>query len=686
MRNTATKKPTSTLSKPAPPQPFGTSFGSAYSKLGDLHNLYGGLDDAAPPKPPRSTSKPAFGAPGIGGKARAPSSKVIPGQPPHTLGRKAPMASLALTGTKASMDRESIKQFVEMLKGLREEMPADLAKFAASKLVVDKAKLRLYNFSEEPKLAGLQRITDEVVHQQCSSMMEVKDLIPAANLKSHITPDNLNQGQVGDCYILGSLSVLADQPALIDRLLQEEENGKYEVLLCDSGSWKSVRVDSRFPVNTQGRLLYATSKNNCIWQMVMEKAFACLYKGYQMLELGHSSVALRELTGCATEYIELADPPAAWAKIQSALAQGFVITGSSRLKDLSSDHITPKHCYALLDARQVTVANKPVRYVLLKNPISHSNSPPALHKEAAQQLAKPATSDMFWHQFAHVLKDFEVLTCCKIKPLMDYSWATVDNSGQKRACSVFACAARQGDLLTVSFNHKNIRHFMKQNLDSIMKTKYGVARIIAFRFGQGSTIELLGYGFHSLQNVNMQFTLASGNDFYVFVDIDYEQTYLDEYTVSVSGESPVCMAPQRGFESFLSQAANKEQFIKCLLFAAAQAPNQLATSHNVKTAFEQNAYSSKTRGAIKGLHRYYGQALGYVCFVYLNDTPDVTLKETLAPTELSNVYAYIPQPQSKLVAPLLLPPNSVEVVVLKFGAKDNCSHVSRIKSSYELHF
>lgn len=686
MRNTGTKKTTPTLSKPAPPSPFGASFGNAYSKLGDLQNLYGGLDDAAPPNPKRSTSKPAYAAPGIGNKARAPSTKVIQPQPTNVLLKKGPMTGSGLTGTKASMSKESIKSFVEMLKGFRDEMPGDIGKFVASKLVVDKSKLRLYNFSEEPKLAGLQKITDEVVHQQCGSMMEVKELIPSANLRSNIAPANLSQGQVGDCYILGSLCVLADRPELIDRLLNEETNSRYEVLLCDSGSWKAVLVDSRFPVTKEGRFLYATPKNNCIWQMVMEKAFASLYKGYQMLELGHSSVALRELTGCATEYIELNSPNEAWSKIESSLSQGFVITGSSRIKDLSSEHITPKHCYAILDAKQVTVCNKPVRYILLKNPIAHSNSPPALHKEAAQKLAKPASSDMFWHQFAHVLKDFEVLTCCKIKPQMSYSWYTVPNHGQAKNCSLFCCVAKGEEALTVSFNHKNIRHFMKQNLDNIMKTKYGVARIIAFTFGPGSTIELLGYGFHSLQNVNMQFTLTAGNEFFVFVDIDYEQSYLDEYTVSVTADTQVCIRREWKFEAFLSEAHNKELFIKTLLYSVVQGANQMVTSHNVKTNFEKNVYSSKSKGTITQLNRYYGQALGYVCFVYINDTQEVTLRETLSPTELTNVYEYIPRPQSKLVTPLILAPNSIEVVVLKFGPKDNCSHVSRIKSSYELHF
>jgi hypothetical protein len=39
--------------------------------------------------------------------------------------------------------------------------------------------------------------------------------------------------------------------------------------------------------------------------MIMEKAYAQLYGNYEVINLGHSSDALRDLTGAPTEYIDL---------------------------------------------------------------------------------------------------------------------------------------------------------------------------------------------------------------------------------------------------------------------------------------------------------------------------------------------------------------------------------------------
>jgi hypothetical protein len=39
--------------------------------------------------------------------------------------------------------------------------------------------------------------------------------------------------------------------------------------------------------------------------MIMEKAYAQLYGNYEVINLGHASDALRDLTGSPTEYIDL---------------------------------------------------------------------------------------------------------------------------------------------------------------------------------------------------------------------------------------------------------------------------------------------------------------------------------------------------------------------------------------------
>jgi hypothetical protein len=83
--------------------------------------------------------------------------------------------------------------------------------------------------------------------------------------------------------------------------------------------------------------------------------------------------------------------------------------------------------------------------------------------------------------------------------------------------------------------------------------------------------------------------------------------------------------------------------------------------------------------------RYYGQSLGYIAFVYSNMTSNITLEESLIPAELKNVYEYWPAGVKIADISLVLKPGDVEVILLKFGSDNNCSHTSRIQSKYNIH-
>lgn len=677
---------------PSGAKPFGMAgagFGKAQNAMQGMMDLYGDLggqpkaSTAAPKRAMPSSSQPKL-APSqgvkMGGaignvKSHVATSKVTSG----VIGQSKLTSSTAATssGRKATMNGESASMILGMLKATIKPIAGDLGTLMSSRNVLERPGLRLFDFSEAGHTTKV--LTDDDLNNQYSNMANAKDIYQNPTLTWNIAPTNVRQGQLGDCYILGSMAVIASQPQNIKRLL-EDKGDSAEVWLCDSGCWRLVRLKKTFPVSGS-KPTFASSKDNCIWQMVLEKAFACLYKGYDRLELGHSSAALRELTGCATEYIELDDPNTAWQNIKSHLATGNIITGSTKVSGLSDNGITPKHCYSILAAKEVSVGGKTVRYIQLMNPVSNSSNPPQLNAEAAKQLGSGQTVDVFWYQYASLLKNFEVLTCCKIKADLCYSWSRVSNPGQKQNQALFRLVGTPGENIALSFNHKNLRHYVQQNLDSIMKTKYGVARVVAFTLVQGGAIEILGAGFHALQNVKVDFTLTS-NECFVFVDIDYEQKYLDEYTLAASSTSPVYIQREQQAESWLSTGENKADFIKSLLFSLAASGGKMQVYKNSDVKFTLNEYTSKSEGRLTDLLRYYGQALGYIAFVYHNKTKGFSLEETLLPVELKNVFPWYPTGAKLDGLTLTLKPGEAEVIVLKFGPANNCSHTSRIQCKY----
>eukprot|EP00828_Plagiopyla_frontata_P014260 TRINITY_DN1876_c0_g1_i3.p2 TRINITY_DN1876_c0_g1~~TRINITY_DN1876_c0_g1_i3.p2 ORF type:complete len:261 (-),score=27.10 TRINITY_DN1876_c0_g1_i3:1164-1946(-) len=98
-----------------------------------------------------------------------------------------------------------------------------------------------------------------------------------------IEPDDIKQGQLGDCYFLASLSAIAEFPSRIKRIFVTRKInnfGIYSVKLCHFGEWKTVVVDDYFPCNYSGPA-FTRGNSNEIWVLVLEKAWAKLYGSYE---------------------------------------------------------------------------------------------------------------------------------------------------------------------------------------------------------------------------------------------------------------------------------------------------------------------------------------------------------------------------------------------------------------------
>ena len=65
-----------------------------------------------------------------------------------------------------------------------------------------------------------------------------------------IDPNDIKQGQLGDCWFLSALSSLAERPAMVRRLFITQEynpEGIYKIKLCKNGEWVIVTIDDYIP-------------------------------------------------------------------------------------------------------------------------------------------------------------------------------------------------------------------------------------------------------------------------------------------------------------------------------------------------------------------------------------------------------------------------------------------------------
>jgi hypothetical protein len=88
--------------------------------------------------------------------------------------------------------------------------------------------------------------------------------------------NDINQGDLGDCYFLSVLASVAKvDPNVIRQNVASNGDGTFTVKLFSGGVQKSIRVNADLPTWPDGSLAYAgLGTQNCLWVAIVEKAYA----------------------------------------------------------------------------------------------------------------------------------------------------------------------------------------------------------------------------------------------------------------------------------------------------------------------------------------------------------------------------------------------------------------------------
>lgn len=132
-----------------------------------------------------------------------------------------------------------------------------------------------------------------------------------------IVVDDVIQGYLNDCWLLGPLATLTSQHEIIRQLIRSVDGAEVptqvEVSFWQLGCRKSVIVDNYFPCLPRRRYqeeddsnklyadlepLYCKPNGPELWALYIEKAYATLHGSYQALHDGQDYEAMIDLTGC----------------------------------------------------------------------------------------------------------------------------------------------------------------------------------------------------------------------------------------------------------------------------------------------------------------------------------------------------------------------------------------------------
>ena len=186
---------------------------------------------------------------------------------------------------------------------------------------------------------------------------------PNVQVYDTMSPGDIIQGQLGDCYFLAAISSIAEHPQRLQRLLLSKKNhgnGIYAVALCLNGVWEEVIMDDFAPCTRNGKLAFNTSKTNEMWVVLLEKAWAKVHGGYLNIEAGLTREALRDLTGASAKtYFLKQKPEEIWGRLMNAEQKHFIMTAGSDNLNSGSDSYIKKigicgsHAYSLLAVFQL---------------------------------------------------------------------------------------------------------------------------------------------------------------------------------------------------------------------------------------------------------------------------------------------------------------------------------------------
>ena len=201
---------------------------------------------------------------------------------------------------------------------------------------------------------------------------------------------DIKQGELGDCWLLAAMTVLACHPEYMDKVLDIQGNkerakkGYFRINIYRGGKMVPVLVDDRILCRKSNnrrkpfRPIFAKSRDeNELWPLILEKAYARFHGSFEAINGGFVHVGLVDFTGGFGSSISLGDNAvdinsgALFKRLMNYNKKGFLMGAGSPSgsdADISEAGIVQGHAYAILNVKQESDANGNHQLVQLRNP------------------------------------------------------------------------------------------------------------------------------------------------------------------------------------------------------------------------------------------------------------------------------------------------------------------------------
>ncbi|KFB50196.1 calpain, putative [Anopheles sinensis] len=261
---------------------------------------------------------------------------------------------------------------------------------------------------------------------------------------------DIQQGELGDCWLLAAAANLTIFPVLFNRVVPEDNDaikggrkgvdyaGIFHFRFWRFGQWYDVVVDDRLPTY-RGKLVYIkSSTQNEFWSALLEKAYAKLFGSYQALIGGSASEAMEDFTGGLTEAYDMKDVPMNLFEMIGKGCQSYAMFSCSipapprEMEITTAQGLVKGHAYSITKAQAVDIETPRVKgkiqLLRLRNPWGNHNewngawSDKSAEWRYISEESKTAlgltfeVDGEFWMSYPDFLKYFERVEMCHLSP------------------------------------------------------------------------------------------------------------------------------------------------------------------------------------------------------------------------------------------------------------------------------
>ena len=263
-------------------------------------------------------------------------------------------------------------------------------------------------------------------------------------------PQDVVQGELGDCYFLSVLAAFAEEPNIINKLVDPKEkgnNGSFTSNVIIHGEPVKLVVDDTFPVANESKLAFAglNEASGNIWPMVLEKAWAKCNRSYEDIIPGNSADAFEFLSPAPynTFYHNAETRPTLFETITEANKKGYVVladiteTASTNLETLSKLGLITNHAYTVISSAVLKKSNgAEIKLLKMKNIWGTNewvgdwsdNSSKWTQEFKKEVGLEPKQDGIFWISYEDYLQFYTTTHICKLHPNYDYTTQKIKSS------------------------------------------------------------------------------------------------------------------------------------------------------------------------------------------------------------------------------------------------------------------